>query len=103
MTPGFPSSSASSAAAAPSSIGHTHSETRRLLTTRWHLLLPPALVAVLMAPMVFTGSTFGGDWPTHLWLVQMQAENISHLGHPSLFIQSGLGAFEPWYAFYGGT
>jgi hypothetical protein len=70
---------------------------------RWHLIVPPALIAILIAPMVFTGSTFGGDWPTHLWLVQMQAENISHLGHPSLFVQSGLGAFEPWYAFYGGT
>ncbi|HEX3517705.1 MAG TPA: hypothetical protein VHT29_01575, partial [Solirubrobacteraceae bacterium] len=56
-----------------------------------------------MSPMVLTGSTFGGDWPTHLWLVQMQANNISALGHPSLFFQSGLGGFEPWYAFYGGT
>jgi hypothetical protein len=53
--------------------------------------------------MVFTGSTFGGDWPTHLWLIQMQARNIDALGHPSLFFQSGLGGFEPWYAFYGGT
>jgi hypothetical protein len=56
-----------------------------------------------MAPMVLTGSTFGGDWPGHLWLVQMQARNISSLGHPSLFAQSSLGAFEPWFAFYGGT
>jgi len=56
-----------------------------------------------MAPMVLTGSTFGSDWGSHLWLIQMQADNIVHLGHPSLFFQSGLGGFEPWYAFYGGT
>lgn len=69
----------------------------------WPLLVPLVLIAALMAPMVLTDSTFGGDWPTHLWLIQMQARNISALGHPSLFFQSGLGGFEPWYAFYGGT
>lgn len=73
------------------------------LRLRWHLLLGAAVVAVLMAPMVLTDSTFGGDWPGHLWLVQMQARNIEYLGHPSLFVQSTLGAFEPWFAFYGGT
>ncbi len=71
--------------------------------SRWQLLLAVLVIAVLMAPMVLTGSTFGGDWPTHLWLVQMQVRNIQALGHPSLFVQSTLGAFEPWYAFYGGT
>jgi hypothetical protein len=66
-------------------------------------LLGACVVAVLIAPMVLTGSTFGGDWPGHLWLVDMQARNIEYLGHPSLFVQSTFGAFEPWYAFYGGT
>lgn len=70
---------------------------------RWHVLLTFAVIAVLMAPMALTDSTFGGDWPGHLWLVQMQARNIEYLGHPSLFVQSTLGAFEPWFAFYGGT
>jgi len=70
---------------------------------RWQLLVAVLVIAVLMAPMVLTGSTFGGDWPTHLWLVQMQVRNIQALGHPSLFVQSTMGAFEPWYAFYGGT
>ncbi len=70
---------------------------------RWQLLLAVFAIAVLMAPMLFTDSTFGGDWPGHLWLVQMQARNIEFLGHPSLFVQSTLGAFEPWFAFYGGT
>jgi hypothetical protein len=73
------------------------------LPVRWQLLGALIAVLVLMAPMIFSGSTFGGDWPTHLWLVQMQARNIEALGHPSLFVQSTLGAFEPWYAFYGGT
>jgi hypothetical protein len=67
------------------------------------VLAPAALIAALMAPMVLTGSTFGSDWASHLWLIQMQADNIRSLGHPSLFFQSGLGGFEPWYAFYGGT
>jgi hypothetical protein len=73
------------------------------VSRRWHWLLPAGVIAVLMAPMVLTDRTFGGDWPGHLWLVQMQARNISYLGHPSLFVQSTMGAFEPWYAFYGGT
>jgi hypothetical protein len=78
-------------------------DARPPLPVRWQLLLAFLVIAVLMSPMVFSGSTFGGDWPTHLWLVQMQARNISALGHPSLFVQSSIGAFEPWYAFYGGT
>jgi uncharacterized membrane protein len=65
--------------------------------------IPVAAVAALIAPMVLTGRTFGIDWSGHLWLVEMQARNIEALGHPSLFIQSGLGAFYAWYAFYGGT
>jgi hypothetical protein len=71
----------------------------------WYLqvLVATGVVAVLIAPMVLTGSTFGEDWPGHLWLVAMQARNIEDLGHPSLFVQSTFGAFEPWYAFYGGT
>jgi hypothetical protein len=56
-----------------------------------------------MAPMVLTARTFGIDWSGHLWLVEMQARNIEALGHPSLFIQSGLGAFYAWFAYYGGT
>jgi hypothetical protein len=70
---------------------------------RWQLLVALVLIVALMAPMLFTDSTFGGDWPGHLWLVQMQARNIEFLGHPSFFVQSTLGAFEPWFAFYGGT
>ena len=74
-------------------------------TGRGRLLIaiPVVAVAALMAPMVLTARTFGIDWSGHLWLVSMQARNIEALGHPSLFIQSGLGAFYAWFAFYGAT
>src|SRR4029077_3628741 len=67
------------------------------------VMIPIVGIAALIAPMVLTGRTFGIDWSGHLWLVEMQARNITALGRPSLFIQSGIGAFYPWYAFYGGT
>jgi hypothetical protein len=47
--------------------------------------------------------TFASDWGNHLWLVHAQGENISQLGLPSYYLQSYLGAFYPYYAFYGGT
>lgn len=74
-------------------------------TGRGRLLvaIPVVAVAALIAPMVLTARTFGIDWSGHLWLVSMQARNIEALGHPSLFIQSGLGAFYAWFAFYGAT
>src|ERR1035438_99086 len=65
---------------------------------RWLVAVPAVAIAALMAPMVLTGRTFGIDWSGHLWLVEMQARNIEALGHPSLFIQSGLGAFYAWFA-----
>jgi uncharacterized membrane protein len=65
--------------------------------------IPLVAIAALMAPMVLTSRSFGIDWSGHLWLVSMQARNIEALGHPSLFIQSGLGAFYAWFAFYGAT
>ena len=73
------------------------------LRARWHWLIPALTIATLMAPMVLTSRTFGQDWPNHLWLVWNQDRNIEVFGHPSLFLQSSLGAFFPWYAFYGGT
>lgn len=67
------------------------------------MAIPAVGILALIAPMVLTGRTFGIDWSGHLWLVEMQARNITALGRPSLFIQSGPSAFYPWYAFYGGT
>ena len=81
---------------APRAIAHTGRG--RLL-----IAIPVVAVAALIAPMVLTARTFGIDWSGHLWLVSMQARNIEALGHPSLFIQSGLGAFYAWFAFYGAT
>ena len=52
----------------------------------------------LLGPLVRTSSTFGQDWPNHLWLVWQQSRNITALGHPSYFLQSHLGAFYPFYA-----
>ena len=89
--------------AAPAALSDTSSGRRLAPALLLRLLFAGLLILLLMSPMLFSGSTFGGDWPTHLWLVQMQARNIEALGHPSLFLQSTLGAFEPWYAFYGGT
>lgn len=74
-----------------------------IIKLRWPAAIPIVAIAALLAPMVLTGRTFGIDWSGHLWLVEMQARNIEALGHPSLFIQSGLGGFYAWYAFYGGT
>jgi hypothetical protein len=65
--------------------------------------LAAAVLAALMAPMVLTSRSFGVDWAGHLWLVDAQANNVNDLGHPSYFVQSTLGAFYPWFAFYGGT
>jgi len=69
----------------------------------WAWAIPLAALAILLGPLVLTSSTFGQDWPNHLWLVWQQGRNITALGHPSYFLQSHLGAFYPFYAFYGGT
>ena len=69
----------------------------------WAWGIPLIALAALLGPLVLTSSTFGQDWPNHLWLVWQQSRNITALGHPSYFLQSHLGAFYPFYAFYGGT
>ena len=61
------------------------------------------VLAVLLGPLILTSSTFGQDWPNHLWLVWQQSRNVTALGHPSYFLQSHLGGFYPFYLFYGGT
>jgi hypothetical protein len=57
---------------------------------------------VLASPLL-SDRTFASDWGNHLWLIHAQGENISQLGLPSYYLQSDLGAFYPYYAFYGGT
>jgi hypothetical protein len=65
-------------------------------------LIPIAVCLLLIAPMAFTERTFAVDWSDHVWLVWQQKINLQDLGHPSYFIQTReLGAFHPWFAFYG--
>jgi hypothetical protein len=68
----------------------------------WHWAIPAVVIVALSYPLL-SDRTFASDWGNHLWLVHAQAENISHLGLPSYYLQSDLGAFYPYYAFYGGT
>jgi hypothetical protein len=67
-------------------------------------LIPAAVCLVLIAPMAFTDRTFAPDWTDHVWLVWQQKLNLLDLGAPSYFLQTtSLGAYYPFYAFYGGT
>jgi hypothetical protein len=69
----------------------------------WHWLLPAGVILALLAPMLLTDRTYSTDWPHHLWLIWAQGLNIRDLGEPSYYLQSDLGLFYPYYAFYGGT
>jgi hypothetical protein len=73
------------------------------LRRRWHWLIPAGVILCFLAPILFTDRTFASDWGNHYWLIHMQGLNISSLGGPSIYLQSSLGAFYPYYAFYGGT
>lgn len=69
----------------------------------WHWSIPAVAVLCLLAPILFTDRTFASDWGNHYWLIYMQGLNIKALNEPSLYLQSTLGSFYPYYAFYGGT
>ncbi|HEX7279460.1 MAG TPA: hypothetical protein VF255_07535 [Solirubrobacterales bacterium] len=73
------------------------------LTARWHWAIPAGAILCLLAPILLTDNTFASDWGNHYWLVYMQGLDIKALNEPSIYLQSGLGAFYPYYAFYGGT
>jgi hypothetical protein len=53
--------------------------------------------------MILTSRAYASDWSNNLWLVWEQSLNIKTLGHPSYFVQSGIGVFYPQFLFYGGT
>lgn len=75
-----------------------------LLRTRGALLLGPAVLLVVLSPMLVTGRGYDPDWFNHLWLVHQQHEAIGRDGLPTLFTHTdGLGTFYPQFAFYGGT
>ena len=62
------------------------------------------VVLFVAAPLLFTDSTFGGDFITHLWLTWVAGKALVQVGHPVYFLNlNGAGVFDPWFAFYGGT
>lgn len=79
----------------------------RRLTDSWMrpacVLAPALLIGTLAWPMLFTSSSFGGDWLHHLWYVWHQSLNIRADHAPSLFLDTSYSAYYPQYAFYGGT
>lgn len=76
---------------------------RALARERWHWLIPAVVITALLAPVLLTDRTFASDWGNHLWLIWVQGTIIGELGEPSYFLQSTLGAFYPYFAFYGGS
>lgn len=72
------------------------------MRARWHWLIPGVVIAGLLFPL-FQDRTFSSDWGDHLWLIWQQELDIKQIGHPSYFLQSSLGVFYPYYAFYGGS
>jgi hypothetical protein len=73
------------------------------MRARWHWAIPPATILLLLAPLLATDRTFAIDWGNHYWLIYMQGVELGQLHQPSIYLQSSLGAFYPYYAFYGGT
>lgn len=73
------------------------------MRARWHWAIPAGAVLCLLVPILFTDRSFASDWGNHYWLVYMQGFEIGSLHEPSIYLQSNLGAFYPYYAFYGGT
>lgn len=70
---------------------------------RWHWAIPAGVILCFLAPIVLTDRSFASDWGNHYWLIHVQGLNIHSLGGPGIYLQSSLGAFYPYYAFYGGT
>ena len=68
-----------------------------------HVLVGALVCFFVLSPALFTPWGFGPDYTNHLWLVWQQSLAISHSGHPTLYLQTPGGIFEPFYGFYGGT
>lgn len=59
------------------------------------------------APLLFTRSGFALDFTNSLWLVSIAGRSLVEAGHPNFFVNvpaatTEMGAFYPWFAFYGG-
>jgi hypothetical protein len=65
--------------------------------------MPIVVIGLVMAPMILTSRAYASDWSNYLWMLWEQSLNVRTLGHPSYFLQSGIGAFYPQFLFYGGT
>lgn len=75
----------------------------RSLLRLWQWSIPAVAILCLLAPLPLTDRTFASDWGNHYWLIYAQGFDIKALHEPSIYLQSALGAFYPYYAFYGGT
>jgi hypothetical protein len=77
---------------------------RRFAGTRIDVLIAAGAVLLVAAPLLFTSSGFGLDFTNHLWLSWVEGTGLAQAGHPSYFLSArGIGAFYPFFAFYGGT
>lgn len=68
-----------------------------------HVFVGVVVCLFVLSPALFTPWGFGPDFSNHLWLIWQQGLAISHAGHPTLFLQTPGGIFEPFFGFYGGT
>jgi hypothetical protein len=68
-----------------------------------HLAVGALVCLFVLSPALFTPWGFGPDYSNHLWLVWQQGLAITHSGHPTIYLQTTGGIFEPFYGFYGGT
>jgi uncharacterized membrane protein len=60
------------------------------------------VIALLLEPAL-SAAQRPEDWYQHMWYAWHQAESIRLNQAPSLFAYNKAGAFDPHYAFYGGT
>lgn len=68
-----------------------------------HFAIGGLVCFFVLSPAIFTPWGFGPDYTNHLWLVWQQGLAVSETGHPTLYLQSTGGIFEPLFGFYGGT
>jgi hypothetical protein len=73
------------------------------MRARLQWAMPVGAILCLLAPILSTDGTFAIDWGNHYWLIYVQSAEIGSLHEPSIYLQTSLGAFYPYYAFYGGT
>jgi len=63
-----------------------------------------AAVLVVTAPVLFTSSGFAVDFTNDLWVGWVAGREFIQGWHPSYFFNTDqMGAFYPFFAFYGGT